>query len=268
MRSEFPSVRAVRRHQPLEFLQLLKRRTGILVEIDRIRHKGRLVPAYEFRNLTFQEYLAGLALVEGRFPSRNREKSLAENVSPLAAQTSESTHMVDLAVTEHWREALRLCVMSCNDDDVDGVLLAIADVREDEDPSVTARPRAALAISCLSDEPNVSEDIAIRLIDRFIGVLEEGDGVGVTVADRALKEVGGSLWGPHVARRIVMAWTAAPEDDASLGACASLVVRWTVPRDEKALQAWLADVQNKLSSDDGIDRICAALGISRMAHEG
>ena len=71
MRSEFPSVRAAQRHDPLEFLQLLERRTGILVEIGRVRHKGRSVAEYEFRHLTFQEYLAGLALVEGRFPARN-----------------------------------------------------------------------------------------------------------------------------------------------------------------------------------------------------
>ena len=84
------------------------------------------MPAYEFRHLTFQEYLAGLALVEGRFPNRD-EKSLAENVSPLAGQTSAEGDSADLTI-ENWREALRLCVMSCNDDDVDSVLLAIANV--------------------------------------------------------------------------------------------------------------------------------------------
>ena len=64
--------------------------------------------------------------------------------------------------------------MSCpNDDDVDSVLLAIAGVGENEDALVTSRPRTALAVSCLSDEPNVSEDVAITLIDRIVGTLQQ-----------------------------------------------------------------------------------------------
>ena len=273
MRKEFPSVRAARRHEPLEFLQLLERRTGILVEAGTVRHKGQLIPVYEFRHLTFQEYLAGLALVAGRFPDRDRRRSLADNVSPLAAQTSDvmlengdEKVEIELAVTENWREALRLCVTSCNDDDVDSVLLAIASPREDERRELTARPRAVLALSCLSDEPNASEDVAIDLIDRFAGILQEIDGGGrnATIADRAINEVSTSLWGPLVAKRVVMAWMSRPEAMKWLGGAAATAGGRSAPTDDEALKTWLMEEVHKLSSTASIDRICAALSIMAM----
>ena len=46
---------------------MLQERTTLLAEVGEQRHNGRLEPVYEFRHLTFQEYLAGLALVEGRY---------------------------------------------------------------------------------------------------------------------------------------------------------------------------------------------------------
>ena len=273
MRREFPSVRAARRHDPLEFLQLLERRTGILVEIGRVRHLGRLVPAYEFRHLTFQEYLAGLALVEGRFPARNRQRSLAENISSLAAQMREvrssgEDQNDDMTVSENWAEALRLCTTLCNDDDVDGVLLAIANVAEGEVATTTARPRAVLAASCLSDEPNVSENVAIDLIDRLAGVLNESDVFpSGNAASRVIAEVGNSLWGPLVARRLVMTWLAAPDEDSPLGGCAAEVIGQRIPEDDAERRIWLTQEIGKLSSVDTIERVCASLSIMQAAYD-
>ena len=272
MRNEFPSVRAARRHSALEFIQLLERRTGILVEIGKVRHKGRLAPVYEFRHLTFQEYMAGLALVAGRFPSRDRRRSLAENVSPLAAQTSRigrrESDDDDPAFSESWWEALRLCVMSCNDDDVDSVLLAIADVRKEENPEITARSRAVLAISCLSDEPNVSEEVALKLIDRFIGILRKADGNPQrTGASRAIDEVGASLWGPLLARRLVMAWLSTSEEDSPLGACAGMAGSQRALKESDALREWLAQEIVELSGSEAVDRVVAALCIMVVAYE-
>lgn len=270
MRREFASIRPVRRHSPEEFLQLLERRTGILVEVGKVRHQGRLVPAYEFRHLTFQEYLAGLALTEGRFPGRDRSRSLADYVSLLAAQTSHAGLGVrsELTVSENWREALRLCVVLCNDDDVDSVLKAIADVRADEDASVTARPRAVLALSCLSDEPNVSEHIAYDLMDDFARVLRDADDEpGGTTAARAVGEVSSSSWAPALTRRLVMAWLAAPGDQIWLAALAADASRELRPDDGDSLRRWLTQRASLLSGADQAERICAALEVMQAAYE-
>lgn len=68
MRSEYPQIHGARAHTPEQFLASLERRTGILVEAGHIRHLGMSMPVFEFRHLTFQEYLAARALVDGRYP--------------------------------------------------------------------------------------------------------------------------------------------------------------------------------------------------------
>ncbi len=72
IRSKYPNIRAIKKNTPEEFLNLLERRTGILIKVGEVRHNGRPAPVFEFRHLTFQEYLAALALVDGIFPGRDK----------------------------------------------------------------------------------------------------------------------------------------------------------------------------------------------------
>ena len=281
MRSEYPSIRDTRKHSPLQFLRLLERRTGILVEIGRIGHRGELVPVYEFRHLTFQEYLASLALVKGRFPGRNKGSSLAENVLPLATQisrlpTGKDNNNDDVAISEDWSEVLRLCVMSCDDDAVDDLLLAIAGIYNNEQLSINHRARVMLAVACLSDEPNVSQDVAVTLIDSFIGMLREtertvglvdGRTIGGSIAGRLLADIGRSCWGPELTRHLVMTWLSAPEHDSLLGACAAQAGGQLAPDDDQEMRTWLMQKIRQLSSPDRIERICAALSIMEVAFE-
>lgn len=253
MRREYPNVRAARNRTPEEFLSLVERRTAILVEIGEERHYGQMVPAYEFRHLTFQEYLASLALVEGRFPERNRGQVLAENVSPLA-------------VGKKWWEVLRLCVMSCHDDDVDNVLLAMADVGDDEDPAESARTRALLALSCLADEPNVGESVALRLIERISGVLREDDFTD-DEASEILSEVGASIWGPPLIRRLVTDWLSMPETGSELVTWASDAIEPLVQENAEDVQAWMQRKMLGLDSADPAERATAALYIMTAAYK-
>jgi hypothetical protein len=266
MRSDFPGVRSVQRHEPAEFLRLVEAQTGILVEIGRVRHKGRLVPAYEFRHSTFQEYLAGLALIDERFPVNDRLGSLAENISPLAAPAEQGTSdNNDASISENWQEVLRLCVMSCNDDDVDDALLSIASVRADENAAVATRPRTLLAVSCLADEPSVSENLAVCLIDRLTNMLKEHADVGHASAQRVLQEVGPSRWGPVLSHRLLRAWLATPDSDLALGAYALDAIRPMVPEDTERRGAWIAEAARRLQNSESDERIYAALSVLAVA---
>ncbi|MGH8887002.1 MAG: SIR2 family protein [Egibacteraceae bacterium] len=99
LREEYPQLRRVARREPEDFLRLLEARTGILTEAGEVRHDGELVPVYEFRHLTFQEYLAGLALVCGHFPGAGRSHSLVERVTAVAGRISVPE------VRLRWRQA-------------------------------------------------------------------------------------------------------------------------------------------------------------------
>ncbi|NNN36913.1 NACHT domain-containing protein [Streptomyces sp. S3(2020)] len=244
MRREFPAVRAVRQRSAVEFLRRLERQTGILVESGHVGHDGDLVPVYEFRHLTFQEYLAGLALVAGRYPGRNRRTTLAEQIGVLAAETAPFPgypNQHEVVVAEKWREAIRLSVMTCNDDDVDGVLRAIATPLTGEESALTARARAALACACLADEPNVSEEVAAEILARFVATLtaRDGNGSALTVADTALAEVGGSQWAAPLSRMMATEWVRDPAQYPRLAGSASVVLGRTAPSGDEAMRSWV-----------------------------
>ncbi|WP_405726746.1 HEAT repeat domain-containing protein [Streptomyces sp. NBC_00028] len=271
MRREFPAVRAVRRRSAVEFLRRLERQTGILVESGHVGHDGDLIPVYEFRHLTFQEYLAGLALVARRYPGRDRQVSLAEQIGALTAETSPvetSMDHMEAAIAENWREAIRLTVMICNDDDVDGVLRAIATPLPGEDAATTARARAALACACLADEPNVSEEVAADIFTRFVAELTEHDGTGPadTVADRTLEEVGGSSWAAVLIRRIVAEWLRDPSQHHRLAGPAATVLGQSTPIDEEALHGWVRNQVALLDEPEPEVVVEASLALMEIAY--
>jgi HEAT repeat protein len=100
-----------------------------------------------------------------------------------------------LQVTESWQEVLRMLVVDCNDDDVDSVLLAIATPSGAEEKSMTALPRLVLAARCLTDEPNVSNSLAVQVLQGFCdegarrGVSRHGGPVQI-----ATTEIAASPW--------------------------------------------------------------------------
>ena len=267
IRTEYPNVRAVEKHEPREFLSLLERRTGILVETGHVRHNGRTVPVFEFRHLTFQEYLAGLALVAGHFPNRNRSLSLAEYVAPLAARMSE-VQDTEVAVTENWREALRLCVASCNDDDVDDVLQAILQPLEGEDAQITARPRAVLAALCLADEPNASNEKAREVLQEFVRRVSEKDGkdsVKTSIYIAAM-ELAASHWGQSLRSLLVEEFRRQGTSSRLRygGLCREMLTA-LVPDQEAIIDEWYVKQVSRLNSSEEVEAIEAAFYIGKIA---
>jgi hypothetical protein len=268
MREEYPKIHAIKSHDSREFLRLLERRTGILVEAGYVRSRGRPMPVVEFRHLSFQEYLAGLALVDGRFPGRDHSNSLAKNVGPLAVRTPEVDAEFSSLVSENWGEALRLCVTSCNDDDVDSVLLAI--LRPTDSEQGTGRRRAVLAALCLADEPNASDSVVAEVFRAFADHVSRDDGLSpdATELDRAAREVGRSRWSDALCLTLVARVDNTP--NGTLGNLAGLcgtVAGGSAPMQEQLRQAWLLDRVKKLAAPDEV-AIVAALGIMEQAYSG
>ncbi|UCH97131.1 MAG: NACHT domain-containing protein, partial [Candidatus Aminicenantes bacterium] len=269
MREEYPNVRAAKKHEPEEFLRMLERRTGILIEAGEVRHKGRLVPVFEFRHLTFQEYLAALALVDGKFPGRDKSKSLAEHIAPLAGQT-EMSDTEEAVVKDNWREVLRLCAACCGDDDVNDVLLALLTPLQGENLEETARPRAVLSALCLADELNVSDEVAQQVLGIFVQKIEEDDGIGEvrTSLDIAAVELAGSEWEKRLRSRLIEEFCKSEASERSgPGSISSMIATHSAPRDNKQFQLWIAKIVEKFNSKDDSIKIDAALAIMGSAFE-
>lgn len=265
MREEYPNIRPLKNHEPEKILRLLERRTGILIEAGEVRHKGRPMPVFEFRHLTFQEYLAALALVDGRFPNRDKSKSLAEQIAPLAGHTEESGR--ETVVKENWREVLRLCVACCGDDDVDDVLRAILKPLEGETPDQTARPRAILAVLCLADEPNVSDETAQEVLWMFAQQLREEDGsIFRTPANAIANEIAASEWNKMLRLALLEEFSKRePRKRVGPAGLCSEINRILAPDEDEKRQQWLEEQVTKLNSGSDLETIEAALIFVTMA---
>ncbi len=273
VRNDYPNIRPVAQRSPEAFLTLLEARTGLIVEVGERRHHGHMQPVYEFRHLTFQEYLAGLALVQGHFPGHNSDSYLAERIAPLAGQVVKSKGEyggVELAVTENWREALRLCIACCNDSDVDKALLAILTPLEGEQSEKIQRPRAILALLCLADEPNVSYDVAMQVISAYINILvvEDYDSIRKTIAYKAAKELAVSDWQQSLIEPLIAELMRIDgEPRSGLGSFIGNILEPQLSAEDLVSKQWMEQQVSYLQQSEA-KAIEAALTIIQVAFSG
>ncbi len=86
------------RVSPSEFIQRIEYRSSLLMQTGYQRLDGELQPVFEFRHLTFQEYLAARGFVSEQYPGRNEEQPLVDVLAP---------HIGD----ERWQEVIPLAAV-------------------------------------------------------------------------------------------------------------------------------------------------------------
>lgn len=270
-RDGYPKVRPVHKHTPEEFLRMVEGRTGLLMESGEKMHKGELVPVYEFRHLTFQEYLAARALVDGKFPGWDSKRRLADHLAPLVTQSLQSQEDDSpeaYAIAENWREVFRLCVACAGDADADDAILAVLIPSEDEDPKETARPRAIMAALCLVDEPQVSEEAAIQILTSLLLGVTTFDQNGETALCSAVLGLAASEWVKQ-ARDALLQRFRQPDFHSryTAGILCGLVSNAIRREAMVRFGKWLEDLHAQLRSGDPLQAVQAALAIAASAKD-
>jgi hypothetical protein len=214
MRSRFGGrLRAVTQRKPEDFLHLLEQRSSLLIESGLERVDGREIPVFEFRHLTFQEYLAALALVNGRIPDYEKYKSFANRIYHVSSEIEEyqerynmQRHAKTSMVREDWREPIRLALCSCRDDEVDDAIIALLQPENMDMPMSELQARSFMAALCLSDEPNLGEDIAYRILDALINSFTEDEDHELShIAQVVIKSLEGSVWAGLLSKKMTEA---------------------------------------------------------------
>ena len=94
-RKQMPEVLGYAKYSVSEFVQRIELRSSLLILSGHEVENGTLYPFYEFRHLTFQEYLTARAIVNGYYPDRKANDTLLGILNP---------HLVD----ERWKEVVPL----------------------------------------------------------------------------------------------------------------------------------------------------------------
>ena len=278
LRINHPRIRALRKRDSRAFLHLLKERAGLLMRSG-VQWQPSHVQAnaiWEFRHLAFQEYLASRALLEGLYKDQNEAKTLAEQVALLAAPSGVDPRDADrprqeFAVSDSWRETLRLLVPNCRYDEVDGVLLSILNPGDEEDVDKSEYPRAVLAAQCLAEEPNVSEETAREVLEKLVSLIGVDDGVMeiTTNLERAALEVWQSSWKETLQTCLIEAFSdrnAATK--ANCGGVLAQLLGSALAGSAAELDSCFEAVVASLESGEREEVICAALTVVQLVHEG
>ncbi len=166
------------RVSPQQFIERIEYRSSLLMQTGHDWANGEIQPVYEFRHLTFQEYLAARGFVKEQYPGRDEGRSLTNILEP---------HLRD----EHWLEVVPLAAVMAGRqaDELITRLTEECDILErmGTHASVTVRHRSiALLRQCLLDEVQLTSATlrsALRQIarhsseDQMLGsVLDLGQG--------------------------------------------------------------------------------------------
>ena len=129
---------------PTEFIERIEYRSSLLIQTGHEEVDGELQPLYEFRHLTFQEYLAARGYVEEQYPGRDEGKQLADLLEP---------HFED----ENWREVIPLAAVLAKRN-AEETIKRLTTASEQIAVEERLEPVVGLLRQCLLDEVQVSAE--------------------------------------------------------------------------------------------------------------
>lgn len=97
-REKHPNIKRYAKDSPHDFLKRVELRSSLLLEAGHQMEGGRTVPFYQFRHLTFQEYLAAVAATEGHYKNFDRNDTV---LNPLKAYL----------LADEWKEVIPMAAV-------------------------------------------------------------------------------------------------------------------------------------------------------------
>jgi hypothetical protein len=92
-REKHPNIKRYAKDSPHDFLKRVELRSSLLLEAGHQMEDGRTVPFYQFRHLTFQEYLTAFAATEGHYQQYQQEDTVL-------------TPLVNYLLADEWKEVI------------------------------------------------------------------------------------------------------------------------------------------------------------------
>jgi NACHT domain/Restriction endonuclease len=222
-----------------EFVERIEHRSSLLVMTGHEVVDGTLTELYEFRHLTFQEYLAARAVVAGWYPDRSDLDTVGSVLSP---------HFLD----DKWREVTPLAGTLAGRQ-AQSLLTALIEAWEQRRKGGVAHMLAR----CLVDEPNVTPEILNKSFEIILS--PQALTTCAPYARQIAETKYGVLWRDHVRS----AFVAARRDIVQLGGVLGDIVstqNGLTSQNQSALEVALKE----LTDGQSLVRCEAALGLLRV----
>lgn len=152
-REQMPEVLAYAKNSVGDFINRVEFRSSLLMLSGHKLESGVLVPTYEFRHLTFQEYLAAVAIVEGHYPHRKDSDTLLSVVSPHLSHSQ-------------WREVIPLTAVLAGRR-VQPLMKHLIALAIDEPPYAN-KVALPLLFQCVMDESHVTPSLLQEALECII----------------------------------------------------------------------------------------------------
>lgn len=139
-----------------QFIHRVEDRSSLLMMTGLDVEDGQLLEFFEFRHLTFQEFLTARAMVEGWYPGRKDNETLADMLESHFNQ-------------EAWREVIPLAAV-LGGKATEGLILRLTDLLAGIDPTKPVRALSTALLNCLADEAGATPQTirrALRELVRF-----------------------------------------------------------------------------------------------------
>ncbi len=161
-RERVPQIKRYAKGTAYDFLKRVELRSSLLVEAGHQVEDGQTVPFYQFRHLTFQEYLAAVAAVEGHYMEYSQNDTVLTPLGPFL-MTEEWKEVVPMAAVLARKQAeplIAMLVEKANElramvekgEEIPNVTKAISKYKHAEPPAV------ARLIQCLVEEAEAAPD--------------------------------------------------------------------------------------------------------------
>jgi hypothetical protein len=244
-----------------EFVARVESRSSLLMMSGHDVIDGTLTEVYEFRHLTFQEYLTAKGIVEGWYPDRKETDTIVSLLDP---------HFGD----EQWREVIPLGAVLAGrraDPLIARLAEQVTTLAQSEDnvqrrglgwPNVTDNPICTALGSCLADEVQATPETLRQAVQVLVSY-------GVHLGHQQFTPylVRGK-YGTMVREEAVKAFMAEAPDLAGPGSVLAASVYYPLVVDDSLdFQPARAELTRLLSSGDRCQRCQGALGTMRVAFE-
>jgi hypothetical protein len=244
------------RISPQEFIERIEYRSSLLMQAGHERADGELEPIYEFRHLTFQEYLAARGYVEEQYPGRNAGRSLADVLKP---------HFED----ERWREIIPLAAVLAGRKAEDLVerLTTACELRssgEDEEHLTRRGPDTGVLLQCIRDEVQVT---APTLRNAFLSLARWRPDMDLVLSEEIVAEILQGKFGTIFQEAIEQTYLQGDSGfEEYLAVMAWLEKQLFFRTEEQVISEVMAKaLRNELEAGDRLGKIRAALVCMRLA---